>query len=176
MRTWAFSSFNQLTMLISTWAELKQHAWSSLGRIWCYSGSFLFLSSIFSHIHHFFFVFAPSACWSMWHPRMNGHEMGRTEKVVKFPGDGVFLVRRRRGLGALSPLSSLCPSLTGWLSYIAVILSHPFICLPNGNPPCFLFTFSFSFFSFRFCPISHSPSSPVTSRAFSRPVNWVMWT
>lgn len=100
----------------------------------------------------FFFVFAPSACWSMWHPRMNGHEMGRTGKVIKFPGDGVFLVRWCRGLGALSPPPSLCPSLTGWLSDIAVILSLPFICLPNGNPPCFLFTFSFPFFSFASVP------------------------
>lgn len=97
------------------------------------------------------FVCAPSASWSMWCLRMNGQEMERTGKVVKFPQDGVVLVRRPRGLGALSPPPSLCPSLTGWLSDMAVILSHPFICLPNGNP---LFSLHLQlFFSFFFASV-----------------------
>lgn len=69
---------------------------------------------------------------------MNGDVMERTGTVVKSPQDGVILVGRRRGLGTLSPPPpSLCPSLAGWLSDIAVILSRPFICLPNENPPVF---------------------------------------
>lgn len=119
-------------------------------------------------------VFATTVFWSMWHLRMNDHEMERTGKVVKSLQEGVILARQRQGLGALPPLlPSLCPSLTRSLSDIAVILSCPFICLPNGNPPSVwsshsgFFPASLSHFSFFLLPCD-------THRDFSCLVNWVM--
>lgn len=67
--------------------------------------------------------------------------------------DGVFPVRQSQTLVALSLCLSLCPSLTCRLSDVAVILSHPFICLSNGNPPLV------SLHTAALIPVLYSPSA-----------------
>lgn len=97
------------------------------------------------------------------------------------PYEIVFFTQPCISLGnrsSFSPSPSLCPSWTCQLSDIAVILSHSFIGLSNGNPPVFSLHSPFfnnpCLFSL-LCPISQSLSSPSdTHRALRCPINCVI--